>query len=644
MKRLVSLALALALCCGLVPAALAASTPVASSNINDHWYVNAQRWAAPIASSLSYENSGYVRAECVGSELVIEYYNLNFKFRSGKTIPLELPLYGGVYMDEDYNFLVVGQENREENDSKEVFRIIRYTKDWEKVDHASIYGANTTVPFDAGSLRFERSGDILYIRTCHEMYTSEDGYNHQANVMIALKVSTMTVTDQLTRAWNNKYGYVSHSFNQFLQADGNTLLAVDHGDAHPRSVCLFRYEKKAGSDTFYGRTAMVNVLPIVESTGHYNDTGASVGGFAFSATDYLIAGSSCDQTQSTDLMYAHRNIFVTATPKDDFTDEATRVNWITDYAESDGIEVSPPHLLKVNENRFFLTWTENDVMKYCFLDGRGRMTGDVRTTDYALSDCAPILADGCAVWYVTDGSEPVFYRVWAEECTHSYVTHMIDPTCTREGATAYTCKVCGDSYSEAIPALGHDWHGTACSRCGQSRKTPFDDVQSGSFYEEPVAWAVENSITNGISATAFGALADCNRAQVVTFLWRAAGCPRPRSQDNPFEDVQSGSFYEQAVLWAVEEGITNGLSATRFGPNENCNRAQVVTFLWRAQGSPDIGGANRFVDVGIGSWFEMAINWALEEGITNGLDSTHFGVGTVCNRAQIVTFLYRTFN
>ena len=643
MKRLVSLILALVLVCGLIPGVLAASGPAVSSNINGHWYVNGQRWAAPIFSNLSHESNGYVRAECIGSNLVVEYYGLNFKFRSSKTIPLELPLYGGVFMDDDYNFLVVGQENLEENDSTEVFRIIRYTKDWQKGDHASIYGANTTKPFDAGSLRFDRSGDILYIRTSHEMYNYA-GINHQANVMIALKVSTMTVTDQLTKLWNNKYGYVSHSFNQFVRVDGSTLLAVDHGDANPRSVCLFKYEKKAGSETFYSKTAMVNALPIVESTTHENDTGVSVGGFECSSTDYLIAGSSYDQKKTANLMKVHRNIFVTATPKNNFTDKGTKINWITNYAESDDVSVSPPHLLKVNANRFFLTWTENDVMKYCFLDGKGKMIGSIRTTDYALSDCAPILVNSCAVWYVTDNSEPVFYELWVDECSHSYIAHTVDPTCTREGSTTYTCKICDYSYTEAIPALGHDWHGTECSRCDQSRKTPFDDVESGSFYEEPVRWAVENGITQGISANAFGALTDCNRAQVVTFLWRAAKCPKPESHDNPFNDVKEADFYYEAVLWAVENGITSGLSATTFGPGVSCNRAQVVTFLWRAQGCPATNGHNRFVDVDTGVWYEMPINWALEQGITNGVDSTHFGVNTACNRAQIVTFLYRAFN
>jgi hypothetical protein len=130
---------------------------------------------------------------------------------------------------------------------------------------------------------------------------------------------------------------------------------------------------------------------------------------------------------------------------------------------------------------------------------------------------------------------------------------------------------------------------------------------------------------------------------VVTFLWRAAGSPEPKSQNNPFTDVASGSFYEKPVLWAVENGITNGTSATTFGPNEPCNRAQVVTFLWRAMGRPTAEAESPFTDVKTGDFYYEAVLWALENGITNGISATEFGAGNPCNRAQVVTFLYRTF-
>ena len=171
---------------------------------------------------------------------------------------------------------------------------------------------------------------------------------------------------------------------------------------------------------------------------------------------------------------------------------------------------------------------------------------------------------------------------------------------------------------------------------------PFLDVNETHYFHDPVLWAVENGITNGVDATHFGPMGGCNRAQVVTFLWRAAGSPEPESTENPFTDVQGGSFYEKAVLWAVEKGITNGLTATTFGPNSSCNRAQVVTFLHRSSGSPAPKLAeNPFTDVAEDSFYRNAVLWALENGVTTGASATTFNPGGQCLRAQVVTFLYR---
>ena len=172
----------------------------------------------------------------------------------------------------------------------------------------------------------------------------------------------------------------------------------------------------------------------------------------------------------------------------------------------------------------------------------------------------------------------------------------------------------------------------------------FVDVLPTDFYYDSVLWAVEKGITNGVDATHFGPGTACNRAQVVTFLWRAAGCPEPEQQENPFVDVVQGSFYEKAVLWAVEKGITNGTDATHFSPSTLCNRASVVTFLWRAAGQPAPSDSQiPFTDVPGDSWYTAPVLWAVENGITNGMGDGTFGSEVICNRAQVVTFLYRSF-
>ena len=173
----------------------------------------------------------------------------------------------------------------------------------------------------------------------------------------------------------------------------------------------------------------------------------------------------------------------------------------------------------------------------------------------------------------------------------------------------------------------------------------FSDVPADSFYYEPVLWALENGITTGASATTFNPDGPCLRAQVVTFLWRAEGQPALTHYNNPFTDVGPNDFFFVPVQWAVAEGITNGTSATTFGSYDNCNRAAVVTFLWRAAGCPEPKAVNNpFVDVKTTDFFYKAVLWAVENGITNGVDATHFGPAAGCNRAQVVTFLYRAYN
>ena len=170
---------------------------------------------------------------------------------------------------------------------------------------------------------------------------------------------------------------------------------------------------------------------------------------------------------------------------------------------------------------------------------------------------------------------------------------------------------------------------------------PFTDVPEGSYYEDAVIWAVDKGITGGTSATTFSPNGICTRAQAVTFLWRAAGSPAPKSSAMPFTDVKAGSYYYDAVLWAVEQGITAGTSATTFAPDLNCSRAQIVTFLYRAAGSPAVSGSPAFSDVASDAYYAKAVKWAQANGITSGIGGGLFGSNDNCTRAQIVTFIYR---
>ena len=175
-------------------------------------------------------------------------------------------------------------------------------------------------------------------------------------------------------------------------------------------------------------------------------------------------------------------------------------------------------------------------------------------------------------------------------------------------------------------------------------KNPFTDVPAGSYYEDAVIWAVDKGITTGTSATTFNPNGICTRAQAVTFLWRAAGSPAAKSAVMPFTDVKAGSYYYDAVLWAVENGITKGTSDTMFSPDATCTRAQIVTFLWRSQKSPAAGTANPFADVAADTYYIDAVLWAVKHNITVGTTFSIFSPDEECTRAQIVTFLYRARN
>ena len=171
----------------------------------------------------------------------------------------------------------------------------------------------------------------------------------------------------------------------------------------------------------------------------------------------------------------------------------------------------------------------------------------------------------------------------------------------------------------------------------------FADVPAGSYYEEAVNWAVENGITQGTDTSHFSPDGVCTRAQAVTFLWRAAGSPAPKSTAMAFMDIPAGSYYYNAVLWAIENGVTVGTSATTFSPNAICTRAQIVTFLWRAEKSPAAGSSNPFTDVAADAYYADAVLWAVKENITAGTTTTTFSPDDDCTRAQIVTFLYRMY-
>ena len=204
------------------------------------------------------------------------------------------------------------------------------------------------------------------------------------------------------------------------------------------------------------------------------------------------------------------------------------------------------------------------------------------------------------------------------------------------GSTLALTDLGNGKYSFTMPDGKVEVNGTFVKKSAQT----FVDVPENAYYAPAVNWAVEKGVTEGTSATTFSPDAACTRAQIVTFLYRAAGSPAVKSTVNPFTDVTASDYYYNAVLWAVENGITTGTSETTFSPNKSCTRAQCVTFLYRAVGSAATAKAS-FTDVSADAYYAPAVDWAVEKGVTTGTSATTFSPDDACTRAQIVTFLYR---
>ncbi len=212
---------------------------------------------------------------------------------------------------------------------------------------------------------------------------------------------------------------------------------------------------------------------------------------------------------------------------------------------------------------------------------------------------------------------------------HSYAeTVLVEPTYYTTGKNQYTCTRCGDTGVYETP-----------------EKEPFEDVAHNSFYRDAVIWATEQGITTGVDAAHFQPNSQCTRGQAVTFLWRSVGKPEYSENAPQFEDVGENRFCYDSVSWAVENGVTKGMDGVHFAPDAACTRGQIVTFLWRSAGCPEpIGAEMPFQDVKSGSYCETAVQWAVENDITKGVKADQFQPNEVCTRAQIVTFLYRYEN
>ena len=375
------------------------------------------RWKDTVTSYITENKDGTIIVVDGDQEFNIEIdiYDDKYNFIKNKKIEKELPIFGGFYSGEKYNYIAFGQSNKEEKDNKEVIRITRYDKNFMRIDSVSVKGGEsfTRQPFDAAGGRMSEYEDRLVFHTSRERYTTEDGVNHQSQLTIVVDTLEMKVINYLGRFQDN---HVSHSFDQYVLFDNNNHVLVDHGDAYPRSIILSR---GIGSD--YEK---VNLFHIPGKIGA-NATGVSVGGFESSSTNYIVAMNTINHSlvreytsyDMVGLEKDQRDIIISTVPKNNLNNSGVKQIRIKEYIGTDK-NGSIPQLVKISEDRLMLMWQEYNKLNeegdlnYVFIDGQGNPTSNIETIKhFKLSKSQPVVINNKVTWYVNKNGLRTFYRI-----------------------------------------------------------------------------------------------------------------------------------------------------------------------------------------------------------------------------------------
>ena len=384
-------------------------------------------------------------------KVLVEYYSSDYKLQETKTLEAELSLFGGFYETDNNYFLLTGQENPNKASSVEVYRITKYDKSWNRINSVGLFDCNTAIPFDAGSARMDALGDYLLIRTCHEMYNG-----HQANVTIQVNIESMAIADSYTGVMNTSVGYVSHSFNQFIKVENNHIIAVDHGDALPRSIALLQYDTDVTTGNFQTNNCrLTNVMSFpTGGVADNNYTGASIGGFEISDSSYLIAGNAIDMTNEDKFLTNEtRNVFVAAVDKGN---NEVNINWLTEYAEGEET-TSTPHMVKIGNNQYMVLWSRDNTIYYITVDGTGKKTSETYQLAGNLSDCVPTVVNNKLVWYTWNYETIVFYDIDLNNLNKTNTKiikngHDFEVTSTTGTVSGNAvCKHCGQTKIVILP-------------------------------------------------------------------------------------------------------------------------------------------------------------------------------------------------
>lgn len=416
------------------------------SNLESQDY---EAWATTIDSYLTTSPDGNlmrVQAGALDGKLLIEYYDTSYNFKRAMTLDLSLPIFGAFYESNDNYYILTGQNNPDHNDSVETYRVTKYSKDWKAQGSCSLFGANTAQPFAFGTARMMVSGNYLYVRTCHVMYNG-----HQANVTFSVNTSDMSIMDQYYKVEYTPSGYVSHTFTQFLKMDNGTFLGVDQGDTYPRGINLVKSTIDSSTGRFTKNFSTSVIMDFTLGSGTY--TAATVGGFEYSDSSYLVAGScDIDNTRTT------RNVFILSAPK---SGDTPVIRYLSNYAGTEDT-ASAPHLIKTGSNSFIIMWSSQGHVYYTALDGNGQQTSSIYQMVGNLSDCVPVIVNGKLIWYTWKNEVNTFYSINLSNLSENHASritngHKFANETPVNGLMKRSCTVCGYQDTVSVPTSINLW-------------------------------------------------------------------------------------------------------------------------------------------------------------------------------------------
>ena len=395
----------------------------ASAKLIDHKsIVYFPRWKRTVDSYLYHNNDQTMTALEANETINIATYDANYRLLSSATVKYELPVFGAFYSGEQYNYIAFGQTNKEENDNKEIIRIVKYDKQFNKISSASLLGGAgyTITPFDVAAGRIAEHGDTLVYHTSRERYLTEDGLNHQSQLTLIVDTTTMKILNDTGRFQAN---HVSHSFDQYVLFDGDEHVLLDHGDAFPRSIVLNK-----GDGFSYVERDVVNIPGSIGA----NATGVSIGGFEMSSSSYLVAYNTIDHSKAKrytsfgieGIDIDQRDVMIAAVPKSNIETGKIKQVVLGSYVGTKKM-ASIPQLVKVTDNKFMVMWQQYEGipddtysnlgrghLKYVYIDGEGNKLGDVQSVKYFnQSTVQPIVFDNKVVWYTNDNNKRTFYTI-----------------------------------------------------------------------------------------------------------------------------------------------------------------------------------------------------------------------------------------